>query len=458
MGELMVFTFALVTTAFAVDIPHEEFVLENGLEVMLIEDHSLPQVVVNVWYDVGSYDDPEGASGFAHLFEHLMFKGTDLVPAFDPLMETHGGANNASTANDRTNYYSWGASNILELLLFLEADRMTGLQITQEKLDIERAVVQNELRQNYEDAPYGGIWLALPEMLFPPEHPYSLEGIGSHEDLLNANLEHVQTFYRDWYAPNNARLVVAGDFDPKATKAMIKDLFGGLQASIVPAHTAEVFVDTVQVRRQVLEDRVSAPALVLAWHSPSFFKAGDAALDVLANVLAGHGAARLDKRLVHGGGGAQETWVGQLSSRRGSTFVVWILGEPGADLAAIEAAVHEEIAELAGDVPPTAEELSIALNNREMGFLRGLESLMDRAESLQSYAFYADGDFGAKEDMARYEAVDAEALQSVIQQWLGSEQHVAIEVHPATVKVEKDDLAVEEESPTEDAVEEGGVQ
>jgi predicted Zn-dependent peptidase len=138
--------------------------------------------------------------------------------------------------------------------------------------------------------------------------------------------------------------------------------------------------------------------------------------------------------------------------------VVWILGEPGADLAAIEAAVHEEIAHLAGDAPPTAEELSIALNNREMGFLRGLESLMDRAESLQSYAYYAGGDFGAKEDMARYEAVDAKALQSVIQQWLGPEQHVAIEVHPATVKVEKDELGVEEESTTEDAVEEGGVE
>ena len=454
----MLLTFALLTSAFAVDIPHENFVLENGLEVILIEDHTLPQVVVDVWYAVGSYDDPEGASGFAHLFEHLMFKGTEEVPAFDPLMETYGGANNASTANDRTNYYSWGASNILELLLFLEADRMTGLQITQEKLDVERAVVQNELRQNYEDAPYGGVWLALPEMLYPPEHPYSLEGIGSHEDLLNANLEHVQAFYRDWYAPNNARLAVAGDFDPKATKKMIEDLFGGLQASIVPAHTAEVSVDAVQVKRQVLEDRVSAPALVLAWHSPSFFKAGDAELDILANVLAGHGAARLDKRLVHGGGGAQETWVGQLSSRRGSIFVVWILGEPDADLAAIEAAVHEEIAQLAGEAPPTDEELAIALNNREMGFLKGLESLMDRAESLQSYAYYAGGDFGAKEDMARYKAVDAKALQSVIEEWLGSDQHAAIEVHPEAVKVEEEDLGLEEESTTEDSEEEGGAQ
>jgi zinc protease len=433
----MLFATALLATVSAVEIPHEEFVLDNGLEILLIEDHSLPQVVVDVWYEVGSYDDPKGASGFAHLFEHLMFKGTEQVPAFDPLMESHGGANNASTASDRTNYYSWGSSNILELLLFLEADRMTGLQVTQEKLDMERSVVRNELRQNYEDAPYGGVWLALPEMMYPPEHPYSLEGIGSHEDLLNANLEHVQGFYRDWYAPNNARLAVAGDFDLQKTKALIQTLFGDLQAAIVPNHTPVVAVDSVQLSRQILYDRVSAPALVLAWHSPSFFKKGDADLDVLANVLAGHGAARLDARLVHGGGGAQEIWAGQMSARRGSIFMIWIQGEPEADLAALEAAVHEEIAKLAGDEPATQEELAIALNNREMAFLMGLESLMDRAESLQSYAFYADADFGPKEDMERYKAVDSESLQSVISGWLGADSHAAIEVHPKVEPVEE---------------------
>jgi len=449
----MLFATVLLATVSAVEIPHEEFVLENGLEVILIEDHSLPQVVVDVWYGVGSYDDPKGASGFAHLFEHLMFKGTEQVPAFDPLMEAHGGANNASTANDRTNYYSWGASNILELLLFLEADRMTGLQITQEKLDVERAVVRNELRQNYEDAPYGGVWLALPEMMFPAAHPYSLEGIGSHADLLNANLEHVQAFYRDWYAPNNARLAVAGDFDPTETKALIHQFFGGLQAAIVPGHTPEVAVDSVQVSRQVLSDRVAAPALVMAWHSPSFFQVGDAELDVLANVLAGHGAARLDARLVHGGGGAQETWAGQMSSRRGSTFLIWILGEPEADLAAIEAAVHEEIAKLAGDEPVTEEELAIALNNREMDFLKGLESLMDRAESLQSYAYYADGEMGPEEDIARYKAVDSAALQATIGQWLGEDKNASVEVYPEEVPLKDEQL----DSP-ETAVEEGGAE
>jgi len=442
----MVFALAFLGTASAVDIAHEEFVLENGLEVILIEDHRLPQVVVDVWYGVGSFDDPEGASGFAHLFEHLMFKGTQWVPAFDPLMEANGGANNATTGNDRTNYFSWGSSNILELLLFLEADRMTGLQITQEKLDVERSVVRNELRQNYEDAPYGGIWLALPEMLFPPEHPYSLEGIGSHEDLLNANLEHVQAFYGDWYAPNNARLAVAGNFDSEETKALIQKHFGALQPSIVPPHPAVPETLEVQKKRTLLEDQVSAPALLMAWHTPSFFKEGDADLDVLANVLAGHGAARLDSRLVHGGGGAQETWAGQSSSKRGSTFLIWIMGEPGADLAAIEAAVLEELTKLSGESPPTQEELSIALNNQEMGFLQELEGLLDRAEALQRYAYYVGGDFGPKEDMERYKKVSAESIKAVIETWLGADKYAAIEVHPRS----------EEEEPKEAPVDEGG--
>ena len=438
----MVFSIAVLGTVMAVEVPHERFSLTNGLDVILIEDHRLPQVVVDVWYGVGSFDDPADASGFAHLFEHLMFKGTELVPAFDPLMEANGGANNATTGNDRTNYFSWGSSNILDLLLFLEADRMTGLQITQEKLDMEREVVRNELRQNYEDSPYGGVWLALPEMLFPAEHPYSLEGIGSHEDLMNASLEHVQNFYTSWYAPNNARLAVAGDFESEALKIRIEELFGSLQPAIVPSHTSVAEVREVQQKRQILEDQVPSPALVMAWHSPSYFATGDAELDVLANILAGHAAARLDARLVYGEGQALQTWVGQLSAMRGSTFLVWIQAEPGADLSAIEAVVVEEIAGIAGENPATADELAIALNNQEMGFLTNLEGLLERAEALQSYAFYKGDGFGPAEDMERYQKVTAESLKAVIDEWLSPTNVAVIEVHP------KEALdSVEEEAP-----------
>lgn len=430
----MVLFFAALGMASAVEIAHEDFVLENGLEVILIEDHTLPQVVVNVWYGVGSYDDPQGASGFAHLFEHLMFKGTEKVPAFDPLMEAHGGANNATTGNDRTNYYSWGASNILELLLYLEADRMTGLQITQEKLDVEREVVRNELRQNYENRPYGGVWLSLSEMLYPKTHPYHWEGIGSHEHLLNANLRHVQDFYSDWYAPNNARLAVAGDFDPLKTRDLIVALFGDLQPSIVPAHTHPPEVKKPQIRRKILEDAVSAPALVMAWHSPALLADGDADLDVLSSILSGHDAARLDERLVHGGEGAQEISVWQQSSQRGSVFFVWILAEPGADLAALETAVHQELALLQKEKLATKEEMAIALNNTEMLFLSGMESLMARAEALQSYAFYAGADYGPNDDLERYRKVSSESLKGTIQTWLTPEAVTCIEVHPKTVQ------------------------
>ncbi|MDP6933206.1 MAG: pitrilysin family protein, partial [Myxococcota bacterium] len=224
--------------ARAIEIPHERYQLDNGMQVILHEDHSLPQVVVNLWYQVGSRDEEPGRSGFAHLFEHLMFMGTDRVPEsqFDQTMEAHGGWNNAWTSEDATDYYDVGPANLLETLIWLEADRLDGLAkaMTQQKLDLQRDVVRNELRQSVEDSPYGEVWQVLPTTMFPSGHPYAHPVIGSHEDLEAATLEDVVSFFHTWYVPNNASLVIAGDFDPASARETVQRLFGHLEAGELP--------------------------------------------------------------------------------------------------------------------------------------------------------------------------------------------------------------------------------
>ncbi|HNH46811.1 MAG TPA: pitrilysin family protein, partial [Myxococcota bacterium] len=223
---------SLLLCAQAQEIPFERYELPNGLQVILHEDHSLPQVVVDIWYQVGSKDEAKGRSGFAHLFEHLMFMGTNRLPGsgFDSTMEAYGGWNNAWTMEDATNYYDVGPANLLPLFLWLEADRMQDLAVamTQEKVDLQREVVRNERRQSYEDEPYGAAWLEVPRLLYPEGHPYAHTVIGSHEDLQAASLQDVKDFFTAWYVPNNASLVVAGDFNPAEVKPLIERSFGHL--------------------------------------------------------------------------------------------------------------------------------------------------------------------------------------------------------------------------------------
>jgi predicted Zn-dependent peptidase len=413
-----------------------DFTLDNGLRVVLLEDHAIPQVVVNTWFGVGSYDDPEGASGFAHLFEHLMFKGTEGVPMgiYDSTLEGAGGSNNASTSDDRTDYYEWGPSNLLELMLFLESDRMTGLAVTQEKLDLEREVVRNERRQNYEDRPYGGIWWELPQMLYPESHRYHRPGIGSHEELMAATTEHVSGFYQDWYRPNNATLVVAGDFDPAAAEALIRELYGSLERTELPDHAAWEQPTAPVDARRTITDRIPAPAVVLSWHSPPLFADGDADMDIAADLLAGSDDARLTRRLVYDEELAQEVYAFQSSSSRGSQFTVMVFGGPDADpetwQASIEDAVYEELAVFSGAAPATDDELLVSLRGWEMSFLYGMESLRGRAGRVQSYLDHLGRPDGVAEDLARYSEVTADSLRAAVSQWLTPDAAAVLSVVP----------------------------
>src|SRR5580765_4741441 len=263
-------------------IPFDTFVLENGLPVILHVDRSSPLVAVDVWYHVGSKDESPGRTGFAHLFEHLMFMGSRNAPypSFDAIMESWGGHNNGSTSNDRTNYYEIGPRNLLETFLWLEADRLATLPqvITDEELERQRKVVQNERRQSYENRPYGRAELVVPEMMYQPSHPYHWPVIGSHADLEAATLGDVRDFFDRYYRPSNASLVIAGDFVPAEARRLVERYFGWLPARPAPPQATGVVVPLGEDKRVTMTDRVQLPRLRVEWHSPALFAPGDADL------------------------------------------------------------------------------------------------------------------------------------------------------------------------------------
>jgi len=396
----------------ALRMPHTRHRLANGLDVILHPDPALPVVVVNLWYRVGSRDETPGRSGFAHLFEHLMFMGTDRVPtgAYDQILEAHGGMNNAWTSEDATDYYDLGPSNLLELMLWLEADRMSGLGrgMTQEKLDLQRDVVRNERRQSYEDEPYGVAWLALPELLYPAGHPYAHPIIGSHADLEAASVQDVRDFFSRWYAPDQASLVIAGDFDPDRGLALAERHFGaiapvgGARAPGPPAPERPV------ASLLELEDRVQIPQTMILWHTPAAMAPGDAELDLLSSILGAGRSSRLYRRLVYGGL-AHEVQVAQMSQDLSSLFFVQARPAPGHALSELEDAVHEEIARIQAD-GPTEEEVERALNQYEMRFLRKLESVQSRAAALNRYWNTIGEPDGLAADLARYESATREGI------------------------------------------------
>ncbi|MEL6344127.1 MAG: pitrilysin family protein [Myxococcota bacterium] len=402
--------------ATALEIPHETYTLDNGLTVILHEDHSLPQVVINMWVDVGSKDEVVGRTGFAHLFEHLMFMGTDRLPGagFDELMERHGGWNNAWTSEDATDYYSVGPNNLAETFLWMEADRLDGLAraMNQEKLDKQREVVRNERRQGSEDTPYGEAWLRLPEVMYPPEHPYGHPVIGSHEDLQAATVQDVTRFFNTWYVPENVSLVVAGDFDPETIKPAIRQYFGSLRAVDVADRAAIAPLTHPQQKLLELTDQVQVPMSILSWHAPATFQPGDATLDLLAAVLGDGRASRLYDRLIHREGAALEADVYQISQRLGSLFTVVLKPSPDHSLEDLEAAVYDELAQLAAD-GPTQEELQRVRNQLEVAFIQGMESLQRRASRLNHYQTLLGTPDGLQRDLDRYRGVTAKDIQEM---------------------------------------------
>ncbi len=392
----------------------ESFALPNGLAVTLQPDHRVPRVVVNTLFGVGSKDERPGRTGFAHLFEHLMFMGTRRVPGnqFDVLMESSGGANNASTSEDWTTYYSWGPSSILPTLLWLDANRLEalGATMTQAKLDLQREVVRNERRQGYENTPYGSAELVVAEAMFPAGHPYHHPVIGSHQDLEAARVEDVVAFFDGHYVPANASLVVAGDFDPAQVRRLVEQLFGPLAPRSLAGPTPVAAPRLEGEIRRVVVDRVEQPRLDLAWHAPAAWSPGTAELQLLARILGEGPASRLSRRLVLERRLATSVVV-QLDERLlGSLFRVEITGVPGVDLDAVKRETLAVLAEVAAS-GPTGAEMARARVRQEVQIRQSREDLISRAIRLNEYRSFLGTPDGFAQDLARFTAVGAPAVR-----------------------------------------------
>jgi len=409
-------------TANVPRLTFEKTTLPNGLEVILHEDHSTPIVVVNTWYKVGSGDEKPGRTGFAHLFEHIMFMGSQHVPTgqFDKLLESAGGNNNGSTTEDRTNYYESLPSNALPLALWLDADRMGYLLpvMDQAKLDLQRDVVKNERRQRVDNVPYGKWRETVLAALYPPNHPYHWPVIGSMADLSAASLEDVKQFFRTYYAPNNATLLIAGDFNRDSALTWVNRYFGNIPRG--PQMPARPVVPAVTVPRDtflVLEDRVVLPRLFEVWETGRIFAPDDAPLDVLADVLAGDKNSRLYKRLVFDMQVAQDVSAFNNSTKLDGNFNIIVTPKPGQTPAKMAELVKEEIDKIVKD-GVTPRELARALNSRRAAFLDEIASVLGKSDRLAEYNYFAGTPDYIRQDAARYDQVTAADVQRVAAQYL----------------------------------------
>src|SRR5215467_9721550 len=371
----------------AIKIPIETYVQPNGLTVILSTDHTTPTVAVAAWYHVGSKNETPGRTGFAHLFEHVMFTGSGHVPygLHDKLTEGVGGSNNGTTSSDRTVYFENIPSNYLESALWLESDRMGYLLDTLDiaKLNAQRDVVKNERRQSYDNQPYGRVSEIFSAAMYPKGHPYSWPVIGSMTDLSAASEEDVKAFFRLYYAPNNATLAVVGDFDPAQTKAWIQKYFVDLPQG-KPVERPNVPLGKLDAnKRLVYEDRVQVPRLYIQWPTVGFKHEDDYALSVMSSILSGSRTARLTKALVYDSQAASQVFAFQNSSEDVGVFQVVVVPRPDHSLTELEGSVDQILQKFVSE-GPTAEELQKAKSGLELSFLRGLESNLGKANQLIS--------------------------------------------------------------------------
>jgi zinc protease len=413
-------------------IPFEKYELDNGLDVILAEDHSIPFVQVNIWYDVGSKDEVAGRTGFAHLYEHLMFQGSAHhdTEYFQPL-ESVGASINGTTSFDRTNYFEGVPAEYLPLALWLESDRMGWLlpALTQEKLDNQREVVRNERRQRYENTPYGEVWVWLFENLYPEGHPYHVPTIGRHEDLEAATLEDVTAFFNTWYAPNNATLTICGDFDPAEAKALVQQYFGEIPRGeeVRSVTTAEAALTEEIVVHKT--DDVPHPRLWIAWISPALYASGDAELDIVSTLLADGKDSLLYRTLVLDKQLAKDVEAYQYSARLHGQYIIEATPAEGHTTDELLAEIDALLAGLRAD-GPDPDEVSVAVLNWEARFFDGLQTISSKANMLNSYNTFTGDPGFITADLERYRGVTAASVSEALSTWLPADRRVVLHVTP----------------------------
>jgi len=393
--------------------------MPNGLRLIISVDRLAPVVAVNLWYDVGSKHEVEGKTGFAHLFEHVMFQGSKNVGKAEhmALVQAAGGTMNGSTWLDRTNYYETMPSHQAELALWLEADRMGTLldALSQENLDNQREVVKNEKRWSYDNRPYGSWYEKLQGHLFPPEHPYHHTTIGSMEDLDAASIEDVSAFFRTYYAPNNAVLTVVGDVDPDEIRRWTERYFGGIPANPNIPALGDLSLPAVvgSERRETVYDKVPLPRVYVGFRAPVFGDPRLDALDIASQVLAGGKGSRLHRRLVRDERIAQDVALVALGFVGGASVCAgWATVRPGVPVERVEAALHEELDKLARE-PISDDELARARALIETEELAALSRVEERADRLSMYATLFDDPDLINRMLGRYLSITADQIQAV---------------------------------------------
>lgn len=416
-------------------LPYTQERLANGLHVIVHEDRDCPIVAVNVWYHVGSKNERPGRTGFAHLFEHLMFEGSQHHDRgyFHPLQEA-GGLLNGSTNADRTNYWEVVPTNALDLALWMESDRMGYLlpALTETKFRNQRDVVLNERRQNYDNRPYGFAVMAIVAALYPTDHPYNWLTIGAPADLSAATLADVREFFRRYYHPGNASLALAGDIDTGRALDLARRYFEEIPTGPdVEPVTPPAVTPTGDVRL-LLEDRVELPRLYLAWHAPALFGPHDAELDLAGDVLADGKISRLYQRLVYDRRIATEVAALQNSRELCGFFQVVATAAPGHTLAELETAISEEIERLARE-GPTADEVERGRARAEAHFVYRLQTVGGfggKSDQLNAYNVFTGTPAYFDRDFERYRAVDADGLRAAVGRWLVRHSRVTLSVVP----------------------------
>ena len=418
----------------AVEIPYERFVLPNGLTVLVHEDHKAPIVAVNVWYHVGSKNERPGRTGFAHLFEHLMFNGSEHYDKEfqDPLERAGATDLNGTTNEDRTNYFANVPTSALDLALWLESDRMGHLlgAITQAKLDEQRGVVQNEKRQG-ENEPYGKVWDFLTPRLYPANHPYSWTVIGSMEDLDAAKLDDVKGWFQSYYGPANAVLVVAGDIDVATAKAKVERYFGDIPSGPPVARQETWIAKRTGSQRGVMQDRVPQARLYKVWNVPEWGSADGDYLGLAASALSTGKSSRLFKRLVYDEQIATDVDASADLREIGGLFTIEAGVRPGVDPARVERAIDEELARLLA-AGPTAVELQRAKTLTRAGFIRGVERIGGfggKSDVLAKGEVFAGRPDFYKTQLARIAAATAAQVRGAAVRWL-SDGVYTLEVRP----------------------------
>jgi len=403
------------------EIPYEKYKLPNGLEVILFQNNNIQFTAVNIWYKAGSANEVKGKTGLAHLFEHMMFQGSKNVPKemhFRYIQEA-GGNLNASTSFDRTNYFEKLPSNDLELALWLESDRMGFFldALDQVKLDNQKSVVLNERLERYDNQPYGLAWEKLISNLYPENHPYSWPTIGYFKDIESYTLDDVRSFFQQYYSPDNATIVIAGNFNTNKTKSLLEKYFCEIKNSGIPAEINSKSSQLDNPKYLIAEDKVNLERIYVTWHSQSAFNPDDAELDILSDLLTGSKNARLTRKLVYELEIAQDVTSMQFSGKYGGHFMIVATAKPGKSLDEIKKIIFDEISIIAEEFI-SSRELERSKNVIKSNFIYSLQNIDTIADMLNLYNFYLGEPNSFNFDLDRYNNVTAADIQRIAKSYL----------------------------------------